>query len=103
MYKLIASEVVAIGKGQEDRLYREKTQKLFDKYGVPRQIWRLEGRKAGQIVIEYGPFESQEAAETALAKVRADEEWQALTKARGEAGTVVGGTIETYMLTDYWR
>lgn len=48
MYKLLASAVVAIGKGQEDRSYREKTQQLFDKHGVPRKVWRRPNCWAGR-------------------------------------------------------
>ena len=82
MYKLILTEVIAQGKGEEDRAYREKSRSIFDRFGVPHKVWSVEGRKMGQVLVELGPFGSREEAQAASAKVFADEEWQDLQQER---------------------
>ena len=100
MYKILLIEVIAHGKSAEDRAYREKVQSIFDRYGVAHKVWSVEGRRSGQRLVEYGPFESQADFEAAAAKLSADEEWQALRDERIEAGVVVPGTGERFILTD---
>ena len=100
MYKVILVEVIGLGRGKEDRAHREKAQHIFDRHGVAYKAWSVEGRTMGQRLMEYGPFESREAFEAARAKLRADEEWQALQKNWIEAGVVVPGTTEAFTLTD---
>jgi hypothetical protein len=100
MYKMILVEVIAWGKGEEDRAYREKSQAIFDRYGISQKVWRIEGRKMGQVLVELGPFSSREENEAASAKLFADEEWQALQRERIEAAVVVPGTQEFFILTD---
>ena len=56
MYKIILTEVIAQGKDAQDRDYREKSQKIFDRYGIPHKVWRVEGRKMGQVLVEFGPL-----------------------------------------------
>jgi hypothetical protein len=100
MYKVLLIEVIAHGKGEEDRADREQSQRVFDKYGMPRKVWNVEGRKSGQVLVEYGPFASREEFEAARDKLLADEEWQDLHAKRIEAGVVVPGSGETFVLTD---
>ena len=100
MIKHLRTECIALGKGKEDRVFREKVQSAFDRLGIPYKRWRVEGRRANQWLVEYGPFESREDFEAARAKVFADEEWRALVDERIEAGVVVDGTIEDFILTD---
>ena len=102
MIKYMVMEVIALGKGEEDRAYREKVQKLFDKYGVsPTRVWRVNGRRMGQVMAEMGEAESAEAAQAVGTKLVADAEWIALQKERNEAGTVVPGTQEVFELHSY--
>ena len=84
----------------EENIYRGKTQNIYDRYAIPRKAWMVEGRNLGQILMEYGGFESREKADSALEKIYADKEWQELTKRRVEEGVVVPGTQELYFLTD---
>jgi hypothetical protein len=100
MYKMLIIEVIAPGKEQEDRAYREASQKLFDKYGVRHKVWQIDGRKMGQVLVEFGPFEGREAAQAAADKLYADAEWQRLQAERIAAGVVVPGTQETFSLND---
>jgi hypothetical protein len=100
VYKMILTEVIAQGKGEQDRAYREKSQRIFDRYGVPHKVWNIEGRKMGQVLVEFGPFGSREESEAAGAKVFTDDEWQALQQERIEAGVVVPGTQDILILTD---
>jgi hypothetical protein len=100
MYKMILTEVIAPGKGKEDRAYREKSQRVFDRFGIPHKVWRIEGRKRGQVLVELGPFDSREAFETAGDKLSADEEWQDLQRQRIASGTVVPATCEAFILID---
>ena len=100
MYKVILTEVIAQGKGEADRAYREKSQKIFEKYGAYHKVWSIEGRKMGQVLVEFGPFVSREESDAVGAKVDADEEWQDLQRERIEAGVVVPGTQEIFILTD---
>ena len=100
MYKVILIEVIAPDKREEDRAYREKSQKLFDRHGASHKVWSIEGRKMGQVLVEFGPYESREEADAIAAKVYADEEWPSLQAKRTEAGVVVPGTQEIFILTD---
>jgi hypothetical protein len=101
MYKMVLIEVIAPGKSKEDRAYREKSQRIFDPYGVPHKVWGIEGRKMRQVLVEIGPFDSREDAQAAQDKFGADEEWLGLQSERIEAGVVIPGTQELYILTDW--
>jgi hypothetical protein len=100
MYKMVLIEVIAPGKGKEDRAYREKSQRIFDRYEIPHKVWHIEGRKMGQVLVEFGPFDSREDSEAAQHKIYEDEEWLRLQSGRTEAGVVVPGTQEVFILTD---
>jgi hypothetical protein len=100
VYKVILTQVIAQGKGEEDRAYREASQRIFDRLGVPRKVWSVEGRKVGQILIEFGPFDSREESKIAQGKLRADEELQDLQRKWIESGVGVPGTSELFILTD---
>ena len=100
MYKVILTEVIAQGKGQDDRAYREKSQRIFDRYGTFHKVWIVQGRRMGQVLVEFGPFESREESLAVQAKIGADEEWLALQRERIAAGVVVPGTEEIFILTD---
>jgi hypothetical protein len=100
MYKVILTEVIAQGKGEDDKAYREKSQRIFERHGAFHKVWHVEGRQMGQVLVEFGPFVSREESEAVSANVSADEEWQALQRERIEAGVVVPGTQEFYILTD---
>jgi hypothetical protein len=100
VYKVILTEVIAPGKDAQDRAYREETQRIFERYDMPHKVWSIEGRKMGQVLVEFGPIESQEAFWAIANKIYADEEWQQLQQAREEAGVVVPGTQELFYLTD---
>jgi hypothetical protein len=100
MFKEILIEVIAPGKDEEARVYREKSQRIFDRLGIPRKVWRIQGRKSGQVLVEYGPFDSREAFEAARARIHADKERQALLREWNESGAVVPGTTEIYFLAD---
>lgn len=94
------TNVIAPGKAKEDRVYVEKSQGIFDKNGVPRRVWRVEGRKKDQVLLEFGPFEGQKDFEAARAKMGADKERQVLWQEALEAGVWVPGTEEWFILTD---
>jgi hypothetical protein len=95
MYKAVLIEIIAPGKEGEDRAYRQKAQALFDEYGIaPTRVFRVWGRKRGQVFVELGEFETQEAAWAAWTQLGEDERWQALQEERIAAGTVVQGTDE---------
>ena len=100
MYKVVLIEVIAPGKREDDRAYREKSQKIFDRHGAPHKVWSIEGRKMGQVLVEFGPYDNQEEAEAIAAKIYADEEWPSLQAKRAEAGVVVPGTQDVFILTD---
>ena len=100
MYKVILIEVIAPGKRGADKAYRETSQKLFDRHGAPHKVWSVEGRKMGQVLVEFGPYDSREEADAIAAKIYADEAWPRLQAERTEAGVVVPGTQEIYILTD---
>jgi hypothetical protein len=61
----------------------------------------VRGRKAGQVFVELGEFESRDAAEAAAAKIAADEEWVKLQQERNESGTIVPGTQELWELSSH--
>ena len=101
MFKSFLTEVLAEGKEAEDKAYREKAQKIFEKYGIaPTRVFQVWGRKAGQVLVELGEYESFEKAGETWTKLAQDEEWQKLQEKRNKAGTVVPGTGEIYYLSN---
>jgi len=101
MYKAVIIEIVASGKTKEDKALREKEKKVLEKYGSPIKVWSVKGRRVGQVFLEFGPWESREEEEAAVAKLFADKEWQDLARERTESGLLVPGTSELFLLTDY--
>jgi len=101
MYKAVIIEIVASGKTKEDKALREKEKKVFEKYGIGFKAWSVEGRRVGQVFLEFGPWESREEEEAAVAKLFADKEWQDLARERTESGLLVPGTSDLFLLTDY--
>ena len=100
LFKEIQMYVIEQGKDKEAREIQEKEQRVFDRLGIPRKVWRIQGRKSGQVLIEYGPFESREAFEAERARVGADEERQVLLQERHASGIMVPGSSELYFLSD---
>ena len=100
MIRYLLTEVVALGKEKEDKAYREKVQPILERYGLTETVWRVDGRRQGQILVDFGEYESREAAEAKIAQVDADAEWVALQEERGRLGTIVPGTGEFWVLTD---
>ena len=99
MFKHVLIEVIKLGREAEDKAYREKAQKLFEKYGIaPTRVFGVMGRKHGQVFVELGEFESLEEANKVSSKLAQDEEWQRLQEERNKAGTVVPGSGENYVL-----
>ena len=99
MYKMLLISVAQLGKGSRAWAYQEKKQRIYDRLGIPRKAWRIEGRKVGQVLVEYGPFESREGFDAAQAKITEDEEWQALNREQNAAEVVVPGSQEVFLLT----
>ena len=94
MHKVIRFSVVPRGKGEEARDCEERKQKVYDRYGFPRKVWRVQWRTGGQKLVEYGPFESQEALLAAYAEVAADKEYQAISQEEQDIGVEVEGRGE---------
>ena len=61
----------------------------------------MEGKKQGQILVEWGEFESRKQAEEKVAQATSDAEWIALQEERAKSGTIVPGSGEIWVLTDY--
>jgi hypothetical protein len=101
MYKMVITGVIALGKTEEDKAFRERELKIFKKYGVSYKMWRVEGRKFGQVFQEFGEFKSRAEADAAIAKLTADKEWQDLFRELSESGRLVPGTTEVFLLADY--
>jgi len=101
MYKPVIIEIVASGKTEEDKALREKEKKVLKKYGTTMKAWSVEGRKSGQVFLEFGSFESREEAEAVWTKIFADKEWQDLSRERTESGLLVPGTSDLFLLSDY--
>jgi hypothetical protein len=75
MYKIFITEVIARGKVEEDKAFRERAKKILEKHGYPYKVWGVEGRKFGQVYIEIGrEFKSRVDFEAARDKVLADKE-----------------------------
>ena len=101
MIRYLLTEVVALGKEEEDKAYRERVQPILEKYGMTETVWRVDGRRQGQILVDFGEYESREDAEKKIAQLSADREWIALQEERAKLGTIVPGTGEFWVLTDY--
>lgn len=101
MIKYMLTEVVKSGKVKEDKAYREKLAPVLQKYGLKETVWSVEGKKRGQILLDWGEFDSREQADELIAKVFADEEWIQLQEERDKAEVIVPGTGELWVLTDY--
>ena len=99
MFKHVLMEIIAPGKYAEDKAYREKAQKLFDKYGIsPTRVFGVGGRQEGLVFVEMGEFEDMQAAQAAYAELSKNEKWQKLQEERINAGTVLPGSDEHFML-----
>jgi len=101
MIRYLLTEVVALGKEEEDKAYRERVQPILEKYGMTETVLRVDGRRQGQILVDFGEYESREDAEKKIAQLSADREWIALQEERAKLGTIVPGTGEFWVLTDY--
>ena len=101
MIRYLLSEVVAFGKDKEDKAYRNKVQPILKKYGMTEKVWSVDGKRQGQILVDFGEYESREDAEKKIAQLSADREWIALQEERAKLGTIVPGTGEFWVLTDY--
>ena len=101
MFKRILSLVIASGKDEEFKDLYERSKKVYERHGISAKLWRVEGRKGGQIMVVFEEFESRADWRAALEKLSADKEWQDLAKESIESGTIVEGTWEDFFLTDY--
>jgi len=103
MFRYVTMEVIAPGRDADDRAYRERAQALFEKHGIaPTRVFRVWGRKMGQVYAELGEFETQEQAEAAWSELAADKAWRALQEEREASGVIIPGTPELLDLRPYY-
>ena len=100
MFKIVETDLIAKDKVEEHKAWVKRAQKVFEKHGLTFKVWRIEGRKAGQVFQEFGEHESRAAADAAIDKIMADKEWQDLSQEL-DSELVVKGSREYFHLTDY--
>ena len=100
MFKGLLFEVVRDGREAEEKAYREAAAKVLKRHGITEKVWKVSSRRRGEVMVEWGPFESEQDLQAKYAKVDADEEWQALQAERAKTETIVAGSGELYALND---
>ena len=101
MVRFMLTEVVRFGHEEEDKAYRRKAAEIMKRYGIEVQVWRIEGRKIGQVLVDWGVFDSAEEVRERIGRLFADSDWQALEQERAAAGTIIPGTMEELRLSTY--
>ena len=101
MHKSMISFVIAVGKGEEFKDWIKRAIKVNERHGISPKLWRVEGRKGSQIIVEFEEFESRADWDAAFEKLSADKEWKDLMKEYNDSGLVLDGTWENFILTDY--
>ena len=102
MYKFVMTEIIARGKEAEDKAWRKKQAERFKELGFqPIKVYAVLGREAGRVFIEMGEMDTWQEVEEWSKAYAEDEGLPKLELERAEAGMVVEGSQEMFILTDY--
>jgi beta-xylosidase len=102
MYNSVSTEIIARGKVDEDKAWREKQAERFKELGrEPPKVYMVLGRETGRVFVEWEGFNTWQEVEEMIKVYSEDEELQKLEVERAEKGMVVEGSNEVFILTDY--
>lgn len=101
MIRGILIEVVHHNRQEEDKTYRRKAAEIMKRHGIEVRVWRVEGRRIGEVLVDWGEFDSHDQMEERIGPLFADPEWQALEQEREAAGTILPGSMEELRLVEY--
>ncbi len=60
---------------EEDKSYRRKAAEIMKRHGLKVNVWRIEGRRVGEVLVDWGEYDSFEQMTEQVEALFVDPEW----------------------------